>query len=102
MGPVSPYVSQPGLRAGAGRDGWAVGLVTDCTAITATADGVRFTRPMFRGKLNADVVLDGPAPGLVTCQVGAFRAEDAKKATGAVAVTRVDADVDASEDSTAA
>ena len=69
-------------------------LVTDCTAITLTTEGVRFTRPMFRGKLNADVALEGPAPGLITCQVGAFRAEAAKKATGAVAVDRVDAVVD--------
>ena len=73
------------------------GLVTDCTAIAAAAHGVRFTRPMFRGKLNADVVLDGPPPGFVTCQVGAFRADEAKKATGAAAVTRVDADVDSSK-----
>jgi electron transfer flavoprotein alpha subunit len=82
----------PALAAKLGR-----GLVTDCTAIVVSADGVRFTRPMFRGKLNAEVVLDGPRPGLVTCQVAAFRAEAARKAAGAVAVTRVDADVDASK-----
>jgi electron transfer flavoprotein alpha subunit len=82
----------PALAARLGRS-----LVTDCTAIEAAADGVRFTRPMFRGKLNAEVVLDGPRPGLVTCQVGAFRAEDAKKATAAVVVARVDAEVDATK-----
>ena len=81
----------PALAARLGR-----ALVTDCTAIAAASDGVRFTRPMFRGKLTAEVVLEGPPPGLVTCQVGAFRADAAKKAPAAVAVTRVDADVDSS------
>jgi electron transfer flavoprotein alpha subunit len=70
------------------------GLVTDCIAISLTSEGVRFTRPMFRGKLNAEVVLDGPAPGLITCQVGAFRAEEAKKAASTVTIARVDARVD--------
>ena len=70
------------------------GLVTDCVAIAAGPDGVRFTRPMFRGKLNAEVALDGPPPGLVTCQVGAFRADEAKKGTASAAITRVEAVVD--------
>jgi electron transfer flavoprotein alpha subunit len=72
-------------------------LVTDCTAIAAAADGVRFTRPMFRGKLSADVVLVGPPPGLVTCQIGAFRADEARRGSAAAAVTRVEAVVDAAK-----
>src|SRR5262245_59289993 len=47
----------PALAARLDRD-----LVTDCTAIAVAADGVRLSRSMFRGKLRADVVLDGPPP----------------------------------------
>ena len=34
---------------------------------------------MFQGKVNADVVLEGPAPHFVTFQIGAFRADAVKK-----------------------
>jgi electron transfer flavoprotein alpha subunit len=68
------------------------GLVTDCIAVASGPEGVRFTRPVFRGKLNADVMLD--PLGLVTCQVGAFRAEEARKGTTAAPITRVEAAVD--------
>jgi electron transfer flavoprotein alpha subunit len=50
-------------------------LITDVTAVKS-ADGARaFARPMFQGKLTADVVPTGPAPHFVTVQVGAFRAD---------------------------
>jgi electron transfer flavoprotein alpha subunit len=72
-------------------------LVTDCTAISRTPDGVRFTRPMFRGKLSADVALEGPSPGLVTCQVGAFRADEVRRGPEAAAVRQVEAVVEPAE-----
>jgi electron transfer flavoprotein alpha subunit len=72
-------------------------LVTDCTAIERTAGEVRFTRPMFRGKLSADIVLEGPRPGLVTCQIGAFRADEARKGPAAAPVSQVEAAVDAAK-----
>ena len=37
-------------------------LVTDVTAIKSTAGAAAFVRPMFQGKLTADVVPQGPAP----------------------------------------
>jgi len=40
----------------------------------------RFARPMFQGKLTADVVPLGPRPHFVTLQVGAFRADQAARA----------------------
>jgi electron transfer flavoprotein alpha subunit len=70
-------------------------LVTDCTACVRTPDGVTFARPVFRGKLTAEVVLEGPPPGLVTFQVGAVPRDRAMKAAGVVPVTRFDADFDA-------
>jgi electron transfer flavoprotein alpha subunit len=38
---------------------------------------------MFQGKVNADIVLEGPTPHLVTLQIGAFRADAVKKGSGA-------------------
>jgi electron transfer flavoprotein alpha subunit len=67
-------------------------LVTDCTAVKGDAGKIVFTRPMFQGKVNADVVLDGPTPHLATFQIGAFRADAVKK--GTAPVRTVDAAVD--------
>jgi len=50
-------------------------LVTDCIAVKRSDRDLVFTRPMFQGKVSADVVLEGPPPHLVTFQAGAFRAE---------------------------
>jgi electron transfer flavoprotein alpha subunit len=46
-----------------------------------------YVRPVFQGKLNADVAAAGPAPHLITVQIGAFRADSAKRG-GAAAPTR--------------
>ena len=46
-------------------------LVTDCVAIKTTDDGPVFVRPMFQGKLHADVKPLGDGPHLVTIQIGA-------------------------------
>jgi electron transfer flavoprotein alpha subunit len=54
-------------------------LVTDATATKAGAGSVIFVRPMFQGKLTADVVPLGPAPHVVTFQIGAYRADQAAK-----------------------
>jgi electron transfer flavoprotein alpha subunit len=81
----------PRLAARLGR-----ALVTDVTAIARSAapasagtgtgpagEGtLRFTRPVFQGKLTADVVLDGPTPHFATIQIGAFRRDAVRKGTG--------------------
>ena len=54
-------------------------LVTDCTAIKQVRGQVAFSRPMYQGKLAADVRLLGDAPWLVTMQIGAFRADQAAR-----------------------
>jgi electron transfer flavoprotein alpha subunit len=54
-------------------------LVTDVTALKTAAGGNAFVRPMFQGKLTADVVPQGPAPHLVTFQIGAWRADQAAR-----------------------
>ncbi len=50
-------------------------IITDVTGIRNVAGETTFVRPMFQGKLTADVVPQGPTPHFVTCQIGAFRAD---------------------------
>jgi electron transfer flavoprotein alpha subunit len=58
-------------------------LITDVTAINGTGQEVTFSRPMFQGKLVAEVRPVGDAPALVTTQIGAFRADAARRGGGA-------------------
>jgi electron transfer flavoprotein alpha subunit len=62
-------------------------LVTDVIGIKADEGQPRFARPMFQGKLVADVVLEGPAPHLATVQIGAFRADAVRKGSAPAPVT---------------
>ncbi len=52
-----------------------VPLVTDVTGINGSGVDATFLRPMFQGKLVAEVRPQGGGPVFVTCQIGAFRAE---------------------------
>ena len=62
-------------------------LVTDCIGREGRRRRRRaFTRPMFQGKVHADVVLEGPAPHFATFQIGAFRADAVKKGARAAPV----------------
>ncbi len=58
-------------------------LATDCIAVKTPGASPVFTRPMFQGKVNADVVLEGPAPHFVTFQISAIRGDSVKKGSGA-------------------
>ena len=58
-------------------------LVTDVIGVKSGGTPA-FSRPMFQGKLTADVQPQGPGPHFVTIQIGAFRADTATKAAGAV------------------
>jgi electron transfer flavoprotein alpha subunit len=64
-------------------------LVTDCIAVK----GSGYVRPMFQGKLQADVAVDGPH--LATFQIGAFRADAMK--TGTAPARKAGIAVDASK-----
>jgi len=68
-------------------------LVTDVTGIEGTGAGATFVRPMFQGKLAAHVKPQGGTPALVTIQIGAYRADAARK--GSAAVTKADVQIDA-------
>ncbi|MFN7980777.1 MAG: electron transfer flavoprotein subunit alpha/FixB family protein [Vicinamibacterales bacterium] len=61
----------------------------------ADAGRVVFTRPMFQGKLTADVAPVGPAPHFVTFQIGAFRPDAAERGAAPVSIRTLTVDVDA-------
>jgi electron transfer flavoprotein alpha subunit len=69
-------------------------LVTDVTAINGTGTDATFVRPMFQGKLAAQVKPQGGAPALITIQIGAFRADAVRKG-GSAAVKKIDVQIDA-------
>ena len=71
-------------------------LVTDVTAVKREGSGVVCVRPMFQGKLAADVAPDGPAPHFVTIQIGAFRADQATRGSSPATVRNVAATVEES------
>ena len=54
-------------------------IITDVAGIKRDADEVLFVRPMFQGKLVADVRPLGQKPHLVTLQAGIFRADQAAR-----------------------
>jgi electron transfer flavoprotein alpha subunit len=68
-------------------------LVTD---VVAFKNG-RYVRPVFQGKLQAELSAEGPAPHLVTLQIGAFRADAMKAAASVSPVRAASASLDASK-----
>ena len=70
-------------------------LVTDVIAVKQVNGAPAFARPMFQGKLTADVAVQGPAPHFVTIQIGAFRAEQAKRGSSPAPITPADVTIDA-------
>ena len=59
------------------------GLISDCVRMNVEAGKTTFTRRIFLGKLDADVVADGEPPVFVTFQSAAFRGDQAVKGSGA-------------------
>ena len=82
----------PALAARLGR-----ALITDVTAVRQQDGALVYTRPVFQGKLNADVAPAGPAPHIVTFQIGAYRADAAKRGASQAPVRKAGVDVDASK-----
>jgi electron transfer flavoprotein alpha subunit len=56
-----------------------------------------FVRQLFQGKLNADVVFEGPPPYLVSVQAGAFRADQLQPGASPAPVERPAVTLDASQ-----
>jgi electron transfer flavoprotein alpha subunit len=62
-------------------------LITDVIAVKQVNGAPAFARPMFQGKLTADVAPEGPGPYFITIQIGAFRGDQARRGANAVAIT---------------
>jgi electron transfer flavoprotein alpha subunit len=69
-------------------------IITDVTAIKKTGNDTVFVRPMFQGKLTADVVPQGDAPHFITFQIGAYRADQAVKGSAAAPTRKLTVNVD--------
>jgi len=63
-------------------------LVTDVTGVSHRDGRPVFARPMFQGKLVAEAAAAGPAPHLISWQIGAFRADAAVRGAGAPVTSR--------------
>jgi electron transfer flavoprotein alpha subunit len=70
-------------------------LVTDATGIKGSGSSATFVRPMFQGKLAAEVRHEGDGPRFVTFQIGAFRADAVQRGERPGGVTRMDVSIDA-------
>jgi electron transfer flavoprotein alpha subunit len=69
-------------------------LITDVTGISGSGPDATFARPMFQGKLTAQVKPLGGAPHIISVQIGAFRA-DAVQSGSPAPVTAVAVEIDA-------
>lgn len=71
-------------------------LATDVVGLGDVVGHRIFVRPMFQGRLLAEVDLEGPTPHFVSCQVGAFRLERTPASAHRADVQRLDVDLDQS------
>ena len=72
-------------------------ILTDVTAIKQAGGETAFVRPMFQGKLTADVVPQGPSPHFVTIQIGAYRADQAARSSSAAPIRALPVTLNAAE-----
>jgi electron transfer flavoprotein alpha subunit len=68
------------------------GLISDCVRVQVADGGVTFTRRIFLGKIDADVVSDDSVPVFATFQSGAYRPDQATKGSGAP-VEKIDVEI---------
>ena len=64
-------------------------LISDSIGYKYENGKLLFTRQMFQGKFVADVAFAGPGPWLATLQIGAYRADQARKGSAPVETLEV-------------
>ncbi len=69
-------------------------IITDVTGVKTGSQTV-FVRPMFQGKLTADVEPLGAAPHFITFQIGAYRVDQVGRGPAAAPIRALTAHVDA-------
>jgi electron transfer flavoprotein alpha subunit len=62
------------------------GLISDCIRMKAEGGQVTFTRRIFLGKMDADVIAKGEPPVFATFQTGAYRGDQAERGEGSATV----------------
>lgn len=67
-------------------------LISDCIRAQVADTSITFTRRIFLGKLDSDVVSDGEPPVFATFQSGAYRPDQARKG-GSAAVETIEVEV---------
>jgi electron transfer flavoprotein alpha subunit len=70
-------------------------LITDCVGIK-NGDEPTFLRPVYQGKLIAEVAAEGEQPHFISVQIGAYRADNAKRGSAAATVNSMTVSLDAS------
>jgi electron transfer flavoprotein alpha subunit len=71
-------------------------LITDCVGVRQSETGASFFRPVYQGKLIAEVAAEGDVPHFVTIQIGAFRSDRAGRGAVAAPVKPLAVQLDAS------
>lgn len=69
------------------------GLISDCIRAKISDGKVTFTRRIFLGKMDADVVSDGEPPVFATFQSGAYRVDQAQKGSASAPVETMQVEV---------
>ena len=78
----------PKLAAALGK-----ALISDCLGYRVDDGTVIYTRPIFQGKIHADVRFADDPPYLVTFQAGAFRADEVEAASEPVPIRTIPLDL---------
>ncbi|MDX6271168.1 MAG: electron transfer flavoprotein alpha subunit [Acidobacteriota bacterium] len=78
----------PKLAARFGKD-----LISDCVRASVADGAVTFSRRIFQGKIDADVVANGEPPVFATFQSGAYRADQAERGGESAAVESLPVEV---------
>jgi electron transfer flavoprotein alpha subunit len=71
-------------------------LITDVIGVKGSGAQATFARPMFQGKLTAEIRPQGSGPVFISVQIGAYRADAVESGASAAPVTRKAATVDES------
>jgi electron transfer flavoprotein alpha subunit len=70
-------------------------LITDCVGVKRTDGRASFLRPVFQGKLVAEVAPVGDFPHFIAVQIGAYRADQAARGPSAAPVRPLSVEIDA-------
>jgi electron transfer flavoprotein alpha subunit len=70
-------------------------LITDCIGVKS-GQRPSFFRPIFQGKLTAEVAAEGEFPHFITIQIGAYRADQARRGAAPAPIRSLTVSLDAS------